>query len=112
MHAVDQPIPSVSFDDVVALGRDDMQAVDALIRESLRSDVELVSQVSEYIVMSGGKRLRPMIVLLAAPEGIDAVEESGLVDRVVTAAIDSHLNEVGFIVPGLGDAGDRQYGVD
>lgn len=53
-----------------------------------------------------------LVVLLAAPEGIDAVEESGLVDRVVTAAIDSHLNEVGFIVPGLGDAGDRQYGVD
>ncbi len=54
------------FDDVVALAADDMAAVDGLISESLASDVELVSQVSEYIVMSGGKRLRPMIVLLAS----------------------------------------------
>lgn len=43
-----------------------MRAVDDLIRESLKSDVALVSQVSEYIVTSGGKRLRPLIVLLAA----------------------------------------------
>ena len=41
-----------------------------------------------------------------------ALGASGAVDRVVTASVDSHLNEVGFIVPGLGDAGDRQYGVD
>ena len=53
-----------------------------------------------------------LVVLLAAPEGIEAVREAGTVDRVVTAAIDSHLNDIGFIVPGLGDAGDRQYGVD
>jgi len=55
------------------------------------------------------------ICLLAAPEGIAHMEES-LADRtvpvrIVTAAIDSHLNESGFIVPGLGDAGDRLYGV-
>ena len=66
---------------------------------------------ADQIRVSGAGEIT-LVVLLAAPEGIDAVEESGLVDRVVTAAIDSHLNEVGFIVPGLGDAGDRQYGVD
>ena len=48
----------------------------------------------------------------SAPEGIDAVRDAGGVNRVVTASIDSHLNDIGFIVPGLGDAGDRQYGVD
>lgn len=53
-----------------------------------------------------------LVVLLAAPEGIQAVKDAGLVDRVVTASIDSHLDTSGFIVPGLGDAGDRQYGVD
>jgi octaprenyl-diphosphate synthase len=52
--------------DVHELAGPDMRAVDALIRESLKSDVMLVSQVSEYIVTSGGKRLRPLIVLLAA----------------------------------------------
>ena len=59
-----KPPAQPSFDDVVALSRDDMAAVDALISKSLESDVALVSQVSEYIVLSGGKRLRPMIVLL------------------------------------------------
>ena len=44
----------------------DMKAVDAVIHERLRSDVELVQQVSEYIIQSGGKRLRPALVLLAA----------------------------------------------
>ncbi|WP_404977003.1 polyprenyl synthetase family protein [Accumulibacter sp.] len=44
----------------------DMQAVDAVIRRSLHSEVVLVRQVAEYIVQSGGKRLRPALVLLAA----------------------------------------------
>jgi octaprenyl-diphosphate synthase len=57
---------SVDFDDVATLVEDDMQAVNRLISASLKTDVSLVSQVSEYIVMSGGKRLRPLIVLLAA----------------------------------------------
>ena len=50
------------------------------------------------------------ICALAAPEGLKHLEESGLPVRVVTAAIDERLNDSGFIVPGLGDAGDRQYG--
>ncbi|MCL2876081.1 MAG: octaprenyl diphosphate synthase [Betaproteobacteria bacterium] len=45
---------------------DDMNAVDALIRESLHSDVVLVRQVAEYIIHSGGKRLRPALVLFVA----------------------------------------------
>src|SRR6187200_2909487 len=55
------------------------------------------------------------ICLLAAPEGCANLEK-GLADvgvpvRIVTAAMDEKLNEVGYIVPGLGDAGDRLYGV-
>lgn len=50
------------------------------------------------------------VCVLAAPEGIDHVSASGLVDHVVTAAIDDHLNDHAFIVPGLGDAGDRLFG--
>ena len=45
---------------------DDMQAVDAIIRKSLHSEVVLVNQVADYIVNSGGKRLRPALVLLSA----------------------------------------------
>ncbi len=48
--------------------------------------------------------------VLAAPEGIRRLEESGLPLRLVTASIDEGLNEKAYIVPGLGDAGDRQFG--
>ncbi|REE97221.1 uracil phosphoribosyltransferase [Thermomonospora umbrina] len=55
------------------------------------------------------------LCLLAAPEGLRYMEEAfadtGTPVRVVTAAIDARLNEQGFILPGLGDAGDRLYGV-
>jgi uracil phosphoribosyltransferase len=50
------------------------------------------------------------VCVLAAPEGLEHVGASGLVDRLVTAAVDDHLNEQAFIVPGLGDAGDRLFG--
>ena len=50
------------------------------------------------------------ICALAAPEGIEHLDKSGLPVRLVTASVDERLNDSGFIVPGLGDAGDRQYG--
>jgi uracil phosphoribosyltransferase len=51
-----------------------------------------------------------VVCVLAAPEGIARLDASGLPLRLVTAAIDERLNEKAFIVPGLGDAGDRQFG--
>jgi uracil phosphoribosyltransferase len=51
-----------------------------------------------------------VICVLAAPEGLARLDASGLPIRLVTAAVDSHLNDRAFIVPGLGDAGDRQFG--
>ena len=51
-----------------------------------------------------------VVCALAAPEGIRALEDAGLSIRLVTAAVDDHLHEHAFIVPGLGDAGDRQFG--
>ena len=54
------------FADVQALAADGMTKVDALIRARLSSDVVLINQISEHIIGGGGKRLRPMLVLLAA----------------------------------------------
>jgi len=55
------------------------------------------------------------VCLIAAPEGIETVREAvkdiGIPVTLVVGAIDDHLNEQGYIVPGLGDAGDRLYGV-
>lgn len=50
------------------------------------------------------------ICALAAPEGLAHLEATGLPMRVVTASIDERLNDDAYIVPGLGDAGDRQFG--
>jgi uracil phosphoribosyltransferase len=50
------------------------------------------------------------LCLLAAPEGLRRMAEAHPDVPVVTAAVDSHLNDHGYIVPGLGDAGDRMYG--
>jgi uracil phosphoribosyltransferase len=51
-----------------------------------------------------------VVCALAAPEGVAAIEASGLPVRLFTASIDERLNENAYIVPGLGDAGDRQFG--
>ncbi len=50
------------------------------------------------------------LVLVAAPEGIDALQRAHPEVRCWTAAVDSHLNDAGYIIPGLGDAGDRLFG--
>lgn len=50
------------------------------------------------------------LCLLAAPEGIEHFNKAHPDVPIFTASIDSHLNEMGYIVPGLGDAGDRMYG--
>lgn len=67
----------------------------------------------EYVLERGATDVT-CVCLLAAPEGVKHVQES-VGDRaevsVVVAAVDERLNEHGYIVPGLGDAGDRLYGV-
>jgi octaprenyl-diphosphate synthase len=59
-------LPDVTLEHLYALIGPDMKAVDAVIRDRLHSDVVLVRQVAEYIIGSGGKRMRPALVLLAA----------------------------------------------
>ena len=57
----------------------------------------------------GAKNMR-FLCLLAAPEGIENFRKAHPDVPVFTASIDSHLNDKGYIMPGLGDAGDRMYG--
>lgn len=58
---------------------------------------------------AGAKNIR-FLCLLAAPEGVARMKEAHPDVPIVTAAVDSHLNASGYIVPGLGDAGDRMFG--
>lgn len=63
----------------------------------------------DLLKQSGAHNIR-FLCLLAAPEGIAKMQAAHPDVPIVTAAVDSHLNEHGYIVPGLGDAGDRMYG--
>lgn len=63
----------------------------------------------DLLKKAGARRIRAL-VLVAAPEGIAAVEQAHPDVTIYTAAIDQGLNEHGYIIPGLGDAGDRIFG--
>ena len=69
------------------------------------SAVEAIKLLKE----SGAKNIR-FLCLLAAPEGIKNLEEHHPDVPIVTASLDRQLNAIGYILPGLGDAGDRMYG--
>ncbi|MBQ1448052.1 MAG: uracil phosphoribosyltransferase [Erysipelotrichaceae bacterium] len=57
----------------------------------------------------GAKNIK-LCILVAAPQGVELIEKNHPDVDIYIAALDSHLNEKGYIVPGLGDAGDRIYG--
>ncbi|PIE13268.1 MAG: uracil phosphoribosyltransferase [Rhodobacterales bacterium] len=63
----------------------------------------------DLLKKSGATNIR-FLCLLAAPEGVARMKEAHPDVPIVTASLDSHLNDQGYIVPGLGDAGDRMFG--
>ena len=63
----------------------------------------------DMIKKRGAKNIK-MVCLVGAPEGVKAFEEAHPDVDLYLAALDDHLNDIGYIVPGLGDAGDRIYG--
>src|SRR6476469_1187099 len=63
----------------------------------------------DHLAQAGARDIR-MICIVAAPEGVDVVQKHHPGVRIYTPAIDRHLNEQKYIVPGLGDFGDRLYG--
>lgn len=63
----------------------------------------------DMLKKAGAKDIR-FLCLLAAPEGIDNMQAEHPDVPIITASIDEKLNDIGYIVPGLGDAGDRMYG--
>ena len=77
--------------DILALVGDDFRAVDQLINEQLASRVPLVEKIAEYIVNSGGKRIRPLLVLLTSRAlgacGADAVKLAAIIEFLHTATL-------------------------
>ena len=115
------PESSMGF---VGLARDEATYEPRAYMESLPGDLSgLPVLVLDPMLATGGSLVHCCRLLvdrgctdvivccvLAAPEGIERLRDSGLPLRLVTAAIDEGLNEKMYIVPGLGDAGDRQFG--
>ncbi|HEY3859772.1 MAG TPA: octaprenyl diphosphate synthase [Gammaproteobacteria bacterium] len=85
------PADAPSLDALRALVADDMAAADQRVRQELRSDVALINQLGEYLVAAGGKRLRPLVVLLAARacgiQGRQHVELAAIVEFIHTATL-------------------------
>jgi len=93
------------FADARALAANDMTAVDRLIRARLASDVVLINQVAEHIIGGGGKRLRPMLVLLAA----QACEYRGR-DHVLLAAVVEFIHTATLLHDDVVDESDLRRG--
>ena len=80
----------IAVDPMLATGNSSVAAID-LLKEAGATNIKF-------------------LCLLAAPEGVARMKEAHPDVQIVTASLDEKLNELGYIVPGLGDAGDRMYG--
>ena len=81
----------------------------ALIIDPMLATAGSMIATVDLLLRKGCRDIRAL-VLVAAPEGVKALNAAHPEVRCWTAAIDSHLNEHGYIIPGLGDAGDRIFG--
>ncbi len=89
---------------------DDIAERDVLIVDPMLATGGSASAAIEFLRERGARQIR-LLVIIAAPEGIaEVVRACGDDVHIYTCAIDDHLNDHGYIVPGLGDAGDRLFG--
>jgi uracil phosphoribosyltransferase len=87
----------------------DVAERDVILLDPMLATGNSTSHAVQVVKNAGATSVR-LISIIAAPEGVERVLEAAPDVRIVVAAIDRGLNERGFIVPGLGDAGDRLYG--
>ncbi|WP_151669570.1 uracil phosphoribosyltransferase [Nitrincola schmidtii] len=116
-------VPSAKIS-VVGVYRDEETLEPVPYFEKLASDIESrISLIVDPMLATGGSMIATIdmlkkagctsiraLVLVAAPEGIKKVTEAHPDVDIFTASVDSHLNEQGYIIPGLGDAGDKIFG--
>ncbi len=90
---------------------DDIPQCDVIVVDPMLATGNSVVAAIKRIKECGCKSVK-LVSLLAAPEGVRHVGVEHPDVHIITAALDSHLNEHGYIVPGLGDAGDRMFGTN
>lgn len=123
MDGVLEHIPSARIS-VVGIYRDEETLKPVPYFSKLANDVdERLAIITDPMLATGGSMVATIdllkkagckqikvLVLVAAPEGIKVLEKAHPDVELYTASIDSHLNENGYIIPGLGDAGDKIFG--
>ena len=115
MDGVLEHIPSARIS-VVGIYRDEETLEPVPYFNKLATNIEeRIAMVVDPMLATGGSMiatidLLKVLVLVAAPEGIAALEKAHPDVELYTAAIDEKLNDKGYIVPGLGDAGDKIFG--
>lgn len=123
MDGVLEHIPSARIS-VVGIYRDEETLKPVPYFSKLANDVaERLAIITDPMLATGGSMVATIdllkkagckhikvLILVAAPEGIKVLEEAHPDVELYTASIDSHLNEKGYIIPGLGDAGDKIFG--
>jgi uracil phosphoribosyltransferase len=88
---------------------DDLDVRDVILLDPMLATGNSTAAAVATVQRAGATSVR-LVALIAAPEGIERVHRDHPDVDIVVAAVDRQLNEHGFIVPGLGDAGDRLYG--
>ena len=87
----------------------DIEERDIFLLDPMLATGDSSAEAISLIKKRGGKKIS-LVCLIAAPEGVSVVHERHPDVNIFVASLDSHLNEHGYIVPGLGDAGDRIFG--
>lgn len=113
-NATASDVANLSIEDCRALVAQGMDSVDELIRHRLASEVVLINQLSAYIIGSGGKRLRPQLVLLAAGAcGLEGASDSTAFQYpVIVAAIIEFIHTATLLHDDVVDASDLRRGKD
>ena len=87
----DQQVILTPLEEIISLSAADMKRVDSCIQDSLKSEVVLINQIANYIVASGGKRLRPVLLILSAHacgyQGQDHIPLAAIIEFIHTATL-------------------------
>ena len=82
---------------------------DCFILDPMLATGGTAAAAADYLKEAGARSIK-LLTVLCAPPGIELMEKEHPDVEIITCAVDSHLNDHGYIVPGLGDAGDRIFG--
>lgn len=106
LYRDEETLEPVSYFDKLAPDMDQRMAL--VVDPMLATGGSMIATI-DLLKKNGCTQIRAL-VLVAAPEGIEKVQKAHPDVDIYTASVDSHLNENGYIIPGLGDAGDKIFG--